>query len=54
MRNQNPRRNGKKQTPKSTPGGGGQGGYNKEGNPLGTNEEQDYEHGKGFPKPDRE
>jgi hypothetical protein len=54
MRKQNSRTNGKKQNQKTTPGGGGQGGYNKEGNPLGTNEEQDYEHGKGFPKPDRE
>jgi len=31
-------------------GSGGQGGYNKEGNPMPAKAEQDYEHGKGFPK----
>jgi len=35
----------------ATPSGsGGQGGYNKEGNPLPTKSQQDYEHGKGFPR----
>ena len=37
-------------TEKGGTGGGGQGGHNKDGNPLGTPAEQDYEHGKGFPK----
>ncbi|MFN2570081.1 MAG: hypothetical protein ABR537_00515 [Gemmatimonadales bacterium] len=49
----------KKQSSESTPrgsgkkagtGAGGQGGYGKDGNPMPTPAEQDYEHGKGFPK----